>query len=241
MSCYCSKLVCYDVDSGKRFPLSCRSYTCSEHGRNNQGRLRAALQKYLESWDQIRFWTFTLSSKAEISPEKHIVMLNKVWRYFITELRRNKVCTVGEKNTQFIRFVEPHKSGYFHFHAVFDRYIQWSKINTLWCHAVAVVTGSAAHLGGCFVKGINNAKNTAFYIVKYVTKSSGRLPRGFRIWSRSARVALFPKKPSGRTYVIYNPMSDTWIGVLPEVPLLEVFITQLREEEPIWSLFDTPF
>lgn len=241
MSCYCSNLICYDVDSGKRFPLKCRSYTCSEHGKYNRGRLRNALEKYLKSWSQIRFWTFTLSSATYSDPHEHVRDLQKVWRYFTTELRRNRICTKSEKNTQYIKFCEPHKSGYFHFHAVFDRYVPWSKIYSLWQAAVSNVTGLDGDRGGCHVKGINNAKNTSYYIVKYVTKSAGLMPKGGRIWSKSSRIALFPKKKTNRTFVIYNTATDEWIGATnPPPSLLEVYITQVHNEIHQFELFPPP-
>ena len=237
MSCYASKLICYNTVTGESFPLSCRSYTCETHGAYNRHRLRTALLEYLKRWKQIRFWTFTLSNLEFDSVEEHLKTLNKVWRYFVTYLRRNGIFRPSEKLTQYIRFVEPHASGFAHFHAVFDRYVPWHKIDTIWRAAIETVTWLDGSRGGCHVKGINSARNTAYYIVKYVTKAARAYSGKFRRYSKSSRVALFPKKKSRGIFAIHNTVTNEWYGLSEMPPLLVESSTQLHKFHPQFELF----
>ena len=145
--------------------------------------------------------------------------------------------TVGQKGTQYVRFSEPHKSGYFHFHAVFDRYVPWNKVNTLWAAAVETCTGLDGSRGGVHVKGINSAENTAFYIVKYVTKSSELKEKNMRVWSKSSRISIFPEKKTDRAYAIFNSITNEWYGLYPNLSLLDTNITQLHKELLTFELF----
>lgn len=235
--CYCSNLVCYNVDTGDYFPLKCRSYTCPEHGKYNQAQLRKHFHEYFKTWDMIRFWTFTLSNKIGKDPAGHLKLLQEVWRYFITELRRNRVCNQQDKKTEYVKVVEPHKSGFFHFHVLFDRFVKRSKIVTLWEYAIETVTGVSGSSGGVHVKGFFCAQKAAYYVVKYVSKSSGHVPKGSRTWSKSNRIAIFPKRVKSGEYVIYDRRTGDWLGCHDPLPLLEASYTQLHVPLHQFALF----
>lgn len=235
--CFCSDLICYNTIDGTSFPLKCRSYICEEHGAHNRSILKYAVYNYIKDWPIIRFWTFTLSSKYFKDSGEHLMALSKIWRYFITQLRRSPMLSESESGCQFIRFSEPHVSGYFHFHCIFDRYVQWYKVYALWLSAIESVTGLDGKVGGCHVKGIYSAKNAAFYVVKYITKSARLKPRFSKLYTKSARVAFFPKTDTSGIWAIYNTRSGEWFWPLPDEPLLEFNIAQRHEVSTQICLF----
>lgn len=210
MSCYCSNLICYNTIDGTSFPLKCRSYTCPEHGSYNRGRLRAAIQNWLEVWDMVRMWTFTLSSKYFKDAEEHLKNLSECWRYFITQLRRSPSLRMKERDLQYIRIMEPHRSGYFHFHVFVDRYVHWSKLYSLWITAVATVTGLPESVAGCHVKGIFDSKKAAWYCVKYVTKSAFLKPKFSKLYTKSVGVAFFPAGDKKGIWAVFNQITGEW-------------------------------
>lgn len=188
------------------------------------------MSNYMKDWDYIRMWTFTLSSRISPDIGEHLHLLNKVWRYFITELRRNKLFTKGEQQTQFVRVIEPHISGYFHYHCFFDRYVRHSQVLAAWYYAVNIVTGFPGISGGCHVKARYGHKLAASYVTKYVTKSCHEMTYGARIWSKSARVAIFLKRKNNGQFVVYNTVTDEWLGCRGYYPLLESSIAQLHAD-----------
>lgn len=236
--CYCTDfLTCYNSETGRSFSLRCRSYTCPECGRYNRGRLRRYLLKYIQDWDVIRFWTFTLSSASFSSPETHYDALRRIWRYFVTELRRNRILSESEQNVQYVKVSEPHSSGYLHYHAIFDRYVSWHKVYALWCSAVESVTGLSGKSGGVHVKGLVSAKNAAFYITKYVTKTSQFGMKHVRSWSKSSRVAIFPVREADGPYVVWDANQRKWFGAYAALTLLEFNTAYHHTQMSIFALF----
>lgn len=190
----------------------------------HQKRLEKALSKYLESFANIRLWTFTLSNKVATDPVEHAKTLSKCWKYFITEARRSNLLTVSERQFQYVKFSEPHQSGYFHYHAFFDRYIHWYKIKALWRSAVETVTGAQTDVGHCHVSGRDarghgkkraprDAARAAKYVAKYVVKSSKKAHAHMKLWTKSSRVALFEPKVSSGDYIIHHELSNIWVGL----------------------------
>lgn len=218
--CYLNNLEIYNTRTGKSYNPHCRSYTCEKHGWKHQNRLRDALIKELEKWDRIRFWTFSLSSRVAKSKEDHSKILSKIWRYFVTELRRNNVLSASEKQVKYIRISEAHKSGYIHFHACFDRYIHRSKIDALWKRATEVICKSNEHLSTSYVKGIKSVKNAAVYITKYVTKQANKRIKYSNLYSTSGKIVLFEKVVKEDAYAVYDKKRDLWLGLRDPRPLL---------------------
>lgn len=218
--CYLNNLTVYNTRTGKSFKPHCRSYTCVKHGWKHQNRLRDALIKELESWDRIRFWTFSLSSRVAETKEEHSKILSKIWRYFVTELRRNNVLSAYEKEVKYIRISEAHRSGYVHFHACFDRYIHRSKIDALWKRATEVICKSSEHLSTSFVKGIKSVRNAAYYITKYVTKQAHRKIKYSNLYSTCGKIVLFNKIRKEDAYAVYDSARDLWLGLHDPSPLL---------------------
>lgn len=236
--CYCSGLIAYHTVTGKSFPLKCRSYTCLEHGSLNRYKLRKAISKFIENWDHVRLWTFTLSSDSFLNPSEHAKALSKAWRYFITQARRSNVLSPTERKVRYVRFSEPHKSGYFHFHIIIDRFILWYKYYALWLSAVESTTGLPSKSAGCHVKGILSKRNASHYVVKYVQKSANIKAKYMKLYTKSAGIVFFPKKAKSGMYLIHNTHNNTWLFPVPEIPLLEMDNAQRHDVVQPFSIWE---
>lgn len=247
--CYLEKVTVYNSETGASFKPVCKSYRCKKHGWMHKRKLEEAVEKYLRTFEYVRMWTFTLSPRACPNRSEHAKLLSKVWRYFITEVRRNKLLLDTEKSIQYIRFSEPHKSGYFHFHILVDRYIQWYKFQALWLRAIESVTGKPEKLGHVNVKGSKTPKQGAYYVAKYVSKSAELAERNMKLWTKSSRVSIFPKKIPNKVYVVHNQHTNVWFGCFdsitltclkkqhlhktkPKIPSLELFSYLLPDKIP---------
>lgn len=89
--CYCNKITVFDVENGKSFKPICKSYKCEKHGWMQQKRLQKALEEHFSKFKYIRMWTFTMTNRVFVDDYQHYFTLTRVWKRFITELRRNKV------------------------------------------------------------------------------------------------------------------------------------------------------
>jgi len=97
------------------------------------------------------FWTFTFYKEIS-NKEKKIY-----WKRFLSRLRKKYPrCT-------FYRVIEEHKSGQWHYHAIFDRRLEWADVERMWRECGA---GLVVHF-----KELKNAACVAYYISKYITKS----------------------------------------------------------------------
>lgn len=204
--CYLSKCRMYDVIDGRRLFPHCNRYSCPLHGWKRAKDLREAVQSYLDKFQIIRFWSFTLSSKNFKDIETHYRILSKAWRYFVTYIRRDRNITDVEKNLQYIKVVEPHKSGFFHLHAFFDRYVQQQKIYVLWNTAIRTASGDDKLRGGCYVVGRVSSTKAANYVTKYVMKSAKMMTFRLHYYSRSSKVKLFPEKIKNPNIAFFAPV-----------------------------------
>src|SRR5690606_19869811 len=98
--CYLHNVRVIDKKTGEDWTPVCKSYKCEKHGWIHTKRLEQAPENYLKTFKHVRFWTFTLSSRNFDNPVTHARALSKVWRYFITEMRRSKLLTPAERNIQ---------------------------------------------------------------------------------------------------------------------------------------------
>lgn len=239
--CYLHNCRMYNVENGHRIFPHCKKYSCPLHGWKKAKDLRKYLTEYLENFESIRFWTFTLSSKSFKSPEDHYRVLSSAWRYFVTYLRRDKHLTVPEQKVQYVKVCDIHKSGYFHFHGFFDRFIHVSKIYVLWNSAIRAASGSDEMAGYCYVKHKLNAKKAASYVTKYVVKSSKFFSFRLRYYSKSGKVKLFPMKTSSGKYAFFRPDKNADSGYICTncetvstngcvSPLLEHSINKITDE-----------
>ena len=222
--CYLNYLTVYNTRTGKSHKPICKSYKCEKHGWRHANRLRKALGAVLESWKNIAFWNFTLSNKVGESKEDHSKILSKIWRYFVTELRRNKLFSNRETETQYIRVTEMHKSGFIHFHAFFDRYIHHSKIIAIWRRATEVVTGRSEKLSGAYVVGNRRASAVTNYVVKYVTKQANLRIKYANLYSTSGTIILFDQTKAIDAYAVWDSKRKIWLGLRPPHHLLVAHI-----------------
>lgn len=218
--CYLNYLTVYRTTDGKVHKPHCRSYSCEKHGWKHAKRLQEAIESVVSGWDKIRFWTFTLSSKLFNSKEEHSKTLSKIWRYFVTELRRNQILSPADQQVDYIRVSEVHKSGYIHFHCFFNRYIHFSKIYALWLRATEVVLERSDKISGCYVVGNRNAKTVAKYVSKYVTKLAKQKIKYANLYSTSGNVTLFGDPSPENAYAVYDSKRKTWLGLRSLRPLL---------------------
>lgn len=211
--CYINNLKVFNTTTGRSFKPICKSYKCNKHGWMHAKRLEEALAEYLKGFDQIRLWTFTLSSKDYNSTAQHARDLSKVWRYFMTYLRRSNLFNKKQKDMQYVRFAERHKSGYWHLHVIVNTWLKWSFVQALWERSCAIVLEKEGKLGHVNVKGSKSPKSAAKYVAKYVTKASRWAERNMKLWTKSSKVSLFVKEKSSNSYAIYNSANGKWYGL----------------------------
>lgn len=194
-----------DNSTGERIYCHCLRYACDKHGWKKVKKLERAIREYIKKWEMIRFWTFTISSRNFTSPQEHYKTLALAWRYFSTYLRRDPNYTIEEQKLQYIKVCEPHKSGYFHFHAFFDRYVPIHKIWTTWQRAIRAASGQDDLQGYVWAVGKIGVAKAAGYVVKYVVKSAKALYFRLNYYSKSSKVKLFPEKHRNPNIIFLPP------------------------------------
>lgn len=97
------------------------------------------------------FWTFTFFPNVD-NKEK-----GKYWNKFIAALR------YYHPDLKFFKVIECHKSGQWHFHVLFNSYVDWHLARRLWmqCGAGKVLR----------VDKIKSQSGVAYYIAKYIGKA----------------------------------------------------------------------
>jgi len=172
----------------------CKAYICTECGPKKIRVLYSKIKSKLETWNTIRFWTFTMTNKLHSDKEKHYEALREVWRRWLTYMRRNKSLRERARQFSFVKVIEMHKSGYIHLHVFISEYIPQNIAQTCWETCCQEVLEESGHLGQTYVIVIPNAKVGARYVVKYVMKIVSDLDSTFRKYSKSNDIILFPKK-----------------------------------------------
>jgi len=97
------------------------------------------------------FWTFTFHAEVD-NKEK-----GKYWNKFIAALR------YYHPGIKFFKVIECHQSGQWHFHVLFNSYVDWYLARRLWvqCGAGKVLR----------VDKIKSQSGIAYYIAKYIGKA----------------------------------------------------------------------
>jgi hypothetical protein len=187
-------------ENGDITKFDCKAYRCPHCGPIKRRQLWRAIHRYLQNWDIIRFWTFTLTSNVAKLHSKHYKVLQTAWKYFMTYLRRSPELQKRAQNLNYIRVNEMHKSGYTHLHVFIDVFLHYDLILSLWtvaCNKAISVHGIdySDKLCHCNVKAIHNPKVCANYVVKYVLKAAEDDFKPFlRFYSKSQKVVFFAKK-----------------------------------------------
>lgn len=169
--------------------------------------------------------------------------MRKAWRIFTKELRRNKALTEKQRNVQYVKVVELHKSGYVHFHALFTQYAPIAIISAIWDNACKQVLKTNAHVATAYVRGHkHNHTQAANYVTKSVARGSGNSSKvayatkdedsfknigelGDRVkrWSKSAKTGIFPKYAGPSQYICAKVRADgslnlSAVGAIEQVP-----------------------
>jgi hypothetical protein len=199
--------------------------------------------KYFSQFEYVRLWTFTCTTRHSISSREHFNVMRKAWRIFTKELRRNKALRESQRNVQYIKTVELHKSGFVHFHALFTQYVPQSIIGAIWDGACRAVLKQNTHVASAYVSAHrHNAKRAAMYVTKNVAKGTGNkdailyvtkadedfkklseLGKKVKRWSKSGKAAIFEKKESNGKWIIAKVRSDgslnlCAVGAIEHVP-----------------------
>lgn len=192
-NCYLKGHQIWNLEEEKCINLHCGRYACRLHGWKKKLKLQKGLKKFLSNFKQIRFWTFTASSKYYDNIGDHAKMMSKAWRYFTTFVRRHKSLTESEQDFQYVKVVDLHISGYIHYHAFFDRFISVYKLRDLWNQALILASGYEDMRGTVWAKTLLDNAKAANYITKYVVKAAQNLRVRINYYSKSSRVSLFEK------------------------------------------------
>jgi hypothetical protein len=219
-------LILYNSVKKEGWKVNCNSYKCEYCGPRKANKLRVALSEYFKNWEWIRLFTFTLTSRSGCSPDKHYFMLCEAFRRFTTELRRRKMFSSAQKNFQYIRVMEPHKSGYFHLHCFFDTFFKVTAIYPIWnniCRDVLIAYDEYVEyidndvnnllfakskvsnvFGWVDARGSKSNDKAAYYVTKYVLKSVMVLKGRKKKWTKSGKIKLFPDKIKNPDWVLVN-------------------------------------
>lgn len=195
-NCECERskgIFFFDYTNKKIIKAGCKAYICPICGPRKIARFRTALQKYLNTFQFIRLFTFTQHTPDELDPNYQNLNLSKVWEIFIKELRRDKELNPKQRNVQYVRVVEFTERGYLHYHVCFDAFLPILKIRQIWNNALATIFKSYGSRGGINIKTIANSKHVANYLCKYMVKSAEKEFGKIRRWSKSNKITLFEK------------------------------------------------
>ena len=197
-----------NFNDGRSYQLNCNSYSCPECGPRKVKKLRKALTEYLQNWDKIRFWTFTLSSSSFTSQWSHLCILREAWQRLVTYLHRSYAITRSQRNFNYVKVFEPHKSGFFHLHCFLNVYLPWKVVNNIWENICKELLKTESHCAGSYVENCPNAKFAAFYVSKYVLKSAQEISYYFSRYSTSRNIKLFPVRKSVAGWCVLNFKND---------------------------------
>lgn len=215
--------------TGEMCHFNCNTYRCPECRERKKRRLIYYVRQYFEAKSEVwRLWTFTISSSYfRPNPEGrklHYLVLQDAWHILFKEVRRCVVLSDKQRNVQYFRVNELHRTGFVHIHALFDQYIHFSQMEKLWHYAVTL---SLRRHGVAFDESrkICNANITksrrknaeytaggaAQYILTYVTKyvTDPRTQNlNMRMYSVSQNARIFPEKISSGEWQVVRISAD---------------------------------
>ena len=219
-------LILFDLKNKKGWPLNCNAYKCDYCGPRKAVRLNKYVELYLNNWDWVRLFTFTLTTRFTSDKKLHYKMLCEVWRRFNTELRRRKMFSSSQKKFSYIRVSEKHKSGFYHYHCLFSHYFEVKAIYPIWneiCEDVLNFYSQIAtdrkvlsynnlfnqstnkkYFGWIDAKGSHNAEFGARYVTKYVMKAAKCFESKQKKYTKSHDVKLFPEKIHNPDWILVN-------------------------------------
>ena len=195
-----------NLNTGEIGELNCNTYYCDYCGPRKVARLKKAIYEAVRPNEYVRMFTFTFRSTHFVNQEHCIIRAREIWRRFINNIRRDKSLSKKARNFQYIKLVEFHLSGYPHFHVLGDQYMPQKVLYYHWRNAINTVMGWDGNHGTVNAKGHRSARGAAYYVAKYVTKTSKSYEkynlapvfnwerRRFRLYSKSSMFKLFPKK-----------------------------------------------
>lgn len=157
-------------------------------------------------------WTFTYRHSIFKNQKECYENTSKIWRYFITFLRRSKELSKVQRKSIYIKVLELHKTGYIHYHVLFASYLPVHIVRATWQRAINIVMKKSGWNGNVNIskKPISRA-SAGKYIAKYVTKASQDLTVNLRLWSKSEKVKIFEVHKSSD--LIINAKSEN-LGII---------------------------
>jgi hypothetical protein len=183
-----------NTKTNEYFPSNCKAYECPQCGIYKGRCLQQALQKYINNWQFVALWTFTYKTTIFKDQNECYKMTSKIWKIFITELRRCKCLSEAKRKTIYIKTLELTKKGFIHYHVLFGGYLPVEIVRILWQKAISQVTGVTVWNGNVFISKKGNKKNAGKYIAKYVTKALQTGQTKLRKWSKSNKASIFEVK-----------------------------------------------
>lgn len=206
-TCECERakgIFFFDYTDKKIIKASCKAYICPTCGPRKIARFRCALQKYLNTFEFIRLFTFTQHTPDNLNKDFQNQNLSKVWELFIKEIRRCKDFSPKQRNVQYVRVVEFTERGYLHYHCCFDTFLPILQLRRLWNNALATIFKNLGNRGGINIKTIANSKHVANYLCKYMVKSALHEFGNIRRWSKSNKVSIFEKWQSPHQWFCFQ-------------------------------------
>ena len=192
----------YRPADGKTLRVKCNCYKCDFCRPKKINRFRFFTEKHLEKFTRIRLMTLTARNDfgkfkpSDDTKYQAIKEFAEIFRRFINNLRRNSQLSSYYQQMQYIKVIEFTKNGYPHYHLFIDRYMPYLIIQEIWNEAVNQVRNTRGTNGRVNIKHSFTANGAGRYLTKYLTKTAEKTAndiRRFRLWSKSGRIALFPK------------------------------------------------
>jgi hypothetical protein len=186
----------------------CKTYACADCGQFAKYRLQKALSHYLSQFKSIYFWTFTFRSTIFESIKQNHSLAPQIWRRF-TVLMRIWLKSRGLLDDfKYIKVLELHKSGFIHYHVVFERFFPASAIRKMWHEAIKSFINTSETPGNVHAKVLKHANQAANYLAKYVVKAAKEIKQTLRkktrLYSKTNNVILFTKEASHDSWHFEN-------------------------------------
>lgn len=228
----CRNIFFVSTRTGEIVSGKCNTYKCEYCGFRKARRLQNALKTYFSQFKIIRFWTFTFKASvfASLSNKDKFKMSSEIWRRFLNNVRRSPSLSPHQRKFNYVKVMELTQAGFPHYHCFFDRFIDRNTINEIWENVIRNFLHFDGKVGNAYVEGATTPKKASDYISKYLMKTVRELSRilNCRIWSKSAKVRLFPLKPKNSEWLVYKLSGEllyllslrvTSLEKLPDLPL----------------------
>jgi len=190
----CGNDIIYNETRHECYNAKCKQYSCSRCRLKKIKDLMDKIAKYAYENGMTKFLSLTLPTgvRDNILPDDSFEYMQRVWNSVRKLYKRD-----FGVNLNYILFPRSHKNGICHFHALLDRYIPKSWLDSV-CQRL--------HLGTSDIKFVD-VHHVSCYLSSYLQSKEHEwfLPKNKKHYSTSAEIHLDKWIPSDNCYFIEMP------------------------------------